>query len=100
MELLWFVPVAFLGLQAVRLRRGLHVFQLEGYKRHRMTRWMQLAPRHSLLLPALPGKKPLVMTGRATRIYVVGLLLAATVLFLPLLPAIGGMRGRADAVAW
>lgn len=62
------VAVAFVALQTIRLRRALHVFQLEGYKRARFLRWARRNPRRSLYLSRATGKKPLVMTGRARRI--------------------------------
>lgn len=81
MSLLWLWPTGVLVLQAFRLRTALHVFQLEGYKRHRMREWVRREPRRAELLTSLPGKKPLVMTGRAWRIYLVALSLDALLLF-------------------
>ena len=66
---------AFTALQFVRLRRALHVFQLEGYKRKRFLAWCASNRRRALWLHAGAGKKPLAMTGRAWR-----LLLTATLL--------------------
>ena len=66
---------AFGVWQYVRLRRALHVFQLEGYKRARFLQWCRANPGRALFLSASTDKKPLVMTGRAWRI-----LIAATVL--------------------
>jgi UDP-N-acetylmuramoyl-tripeptide--D-alanyl-D-alanine ligase len=100
MALLWIVPILFLGVQLVRLRRALHVFQLEGYKRHRMREWARREPRRALFLFALPGKKPLVMTGRARRIHAVAVLLSAVLVVVPLLPGIGALDDGTDVVAW
>ncbi|HEY7875276.1 MAG TPA: UDP-N-acetylmuramoyl-tripeptide--D-alanyl-D-alanine ligase [Actinomycetota bacterium] len=100
MRLVSLVPFAFTVWQSVRLRRALHVFQLEGYKRQRFREWATREPRRALLLPPLPGKKPLVMTGRAWRIYVVALVLSAFFASLPLLPGIGSVTGRRDVLAW
>ena len=54
--------------QFVRLRRALHVFQLEGYRGGRFLRWCRSHPRRALFIRTLEAKKPLVMTGRAWRI--------------------------------
>ncbi len=61
---------AFGVWQYFRLRRGLHVFQLEGYKRARFLRWCRENPRRALFLSRATDKKPLVMTGRAWRILI------------------------------
>jgi UDP-N-acetylmuramoyl-tripeptide--D-alanyl-D-alanine ligase len=84
MGFLWILPILFLALQAVRLRVALHVFQLEGYKRHRMVEWARREARRALYLSPFPGKKPLVMTGRAWRIYVAALLVSLVVALVPL----------------
>ena len=94
------VPV-FTVLQFFRLRRALHVFQLEGYKRKRFLAWCATNRRRALWLRPAGEKKPLVMTGRSWRI-----LLAATVLspLLVLAPsglahiALGGWP--ADVATW
>lgn len=94
------VPV-FTLLQVVRLRRALHIFQLEGYKRGRFIHWCRNHRRRALFLRAQEAKKPLVMTGRAWRILVVA---AALVPLLALGPAglahvwLGGFP--ADVVTW
>jgi UDP-N-acetylmuramoyl-tripeptide--D-alanyl-D-alanine ligase len=94
------VPL-FTVLQFVRLRRALHVFQLEGYKRRRFLAWCASNRRRALWLRPSGVKKPLAMTGRAWRI-----LLTATV-FGPLLVlassgvahiALGGWP--ADVTTW
>ena len=63
------VPV-FVAFQVVRLRRALHVFQLEGYKRKRFLEWCRAQPGRASFLTPMTAKKPLVMTGRAWRILV------------------------------
>jgi UDP-N-acetylmuramoyl-tripeptide--D-alanyl-D-alanine ligase len=68
------VPV-FVAFQYFRLRRALHVFQLEGYKRHRFLEWCRANRDRRLFLRPMTAKKPLAMTGRAWR-----LLITATVL--------------------
>lgn len=68
--LLVVVP-AFTVWQFVRLRRALHVFQLEGYKRARFIAWCRSNVARALFLRSAPPKKPLVMTGRAWRILTV-----------------------------
>lgn len=69
-----FIP-ALTIVQYFRLKRGLHVFQLEGYKRGPFLEWCKRHPRRALWLAAAPQKKPLVMTGRARRTLVVSLAL-------------------------
>ena len=67
-----------------RLKRGLHVFQLAGYKRASFLEWCRDHPRRALWLSAPPQKKPLVMTGRARRTLVVALgLFVVASFFLP-----------------
>ena len=61
---------AFTAFQYLRLRRALHVFQLEGYKRRRFLLWCRANPTLARFLRSLGDKKPLVMTGRAWRILV------------------------------
>lgn len=61
---------AFGVWQFFRLRRALHVFQLEGYKRARFLEWCRVNRRRALFLSRPSEKKPLVMTGRAKRILV------------------------------
>ena len=69
-----FIP-ALTIVQYFRLTRGLHVFQLEGYKRAPFLEWCRRHPRRALWSAATPQKKPLVMTGRARRTLVVSLAL-------------------------
>lgn len=71
----WLLRVIVYGLvpafgvwQFFRLRRALHVFQLEGYKRARFLEWCRGNRDRRLFLRSHPQKKPLVMTGRAWRI--------------------------------
>jgi UDP-N-acetylmuramoyl-tripeptide--D-alanyl-D-alanine ligase len=66
---------AFTAFQFFRFKRGLHVFQLEGYKRKRFLHWCRANPSQARFLRPMGTKKPLVMTGRAWRI-----LITATVL--------------------
>jgi len=75
--LLYVVIPAFGVWQYFRLRRAIHVFQLESYKRHWFTRWCKENGRLALFLkaPADP-KKPLAMTGRAWRMLITGLVLS------------------------
>jgi UDP-N-acetylmuramoyl-tripeptide--D-alanyl-D-alanine ligase len=70
---------AFTIWQYFRLRRALHVFQLEGYKRVRFRSWCRDHPRRALWLTSTPQKKALAMTGRAWR------LLTTSVVLTPLL---------------
>lgn len=84
MIFVWLVPLLFLALQVVRVRRALHVFQLEGYKRDRFLLWARRNPRRALFLAPFPGKKPFVMTDRARRIYVASLFWSLLPVCLPL----------------
>ena len=68
------VPL-FLAIQFVRIRRALHVFQLEGYKRARFLDWCSENRRRAWFMTRMSSKKPLVMTGRAWRILIVTLIL-------------------------
>jgi UDP-N-acetylmuramoyl-tripeptide--D-alanyl-D-alanine ligase len=74
---------AFALWQFVRLRRALHVFQQEGYKRKRFLQWCLANRDRALFLRAERVKKPLVMTGRAWRILVVAVLLTLVLLLVP-----------------
>lgn len=92
---------AFLLLQFFRLRRALHVFQLEGYKRTAFIKWCRSHRDRILFLRSAPAKKPLVMTGRAWRIVVAGLVLTALGILLPSAFAhlvLGG--APADIITW
>ena len=66
--ILYVIVPAFGVFQFLRLRRALHVFQLEGYKRGRFLAWCRANPRRALFLSSSPAKKPLVMTSRAKRL--------------------------------
>lgn len=77
---------AFGVWQYFRLRRALHVFQLEGYKRQRFLMWCRSNARRALFLTGGTRKKPLVMTGRARRI-----LLTATLLSVLLILGMSGV---------
>jgi len=77
------VPLSMV-FQVLRLRRALHVFQLEGYKRKRFLDWARSARRRSLFLSSRPQKKPLVMTGRAWRLLITASVLSvAGILVIP-----------------
>ncbi len=91
---------AFALWQVVRLRRALHVFQLEGYKRHRLLAWCRANPRRALFFAAAPAKKPLVMTGRARRLLVVAAVLSVLGVLMP--PAAAHLIAGApwDILTW
>ena len=92
---------AFTAFQLVRLRRALHVFQLEAYKRPNFRRWLRAHRDKAIFLRPFPGKKPLVMTGRAWRILVTATLLSLFGVLLPSAAAhlfLGG--APADLVTW
>ena len=91
---------AFALWQLVRLRRGLHVFQLEGYKRRRFLAWCRANRRRALFLAAAPAKKPLVMTGRARRVLVTAQVLVVLGVLLP--PAAAHLIAGApwDIITW
>jgi UDP-N-acetylmuramoyl-tripeptide--D-alanyl-D-alanine ligase len=72
---------AFGVLQFFRLRRALHVFQLEGYKRSRFLEWCRTHRDRALFMKPATVKKPLVMTGRAWRILVTATLLSVLGVF-------------------
>ena len=77
------VPL-FMALQFVRIRRALHVFQLEGYKRKRFLEWCRANAGRARFLRPMTTKKPLAMTGRAWRILIAASLLnLVAVLVLP-----------------
>lgn len=93
------IPV-FTAFQLFRLRRALHVFQLEGYKRRRFLQWCRANPTLARFLSPLGNKKPLVMTGRAWRILIAatGLNLVAALA----LPGMAHLTGGApyDLITW
>jgi UDP-N-acetylmuramoyl-tripeptide--D-alanyl-D-alanine ligase len=75
--LLFVVLPTFAAWQFVRLRRALHVFQLEGYKRGRFLEWVSAnRDRAWFLREPREAKKPLAMTGRAWRILIVATVLS------------------------
>ena len=76
------VPV-FTAFQIVRLRRALHVFQLEGYKTPRFLEWCRVHRRRAWFLARGTAKKPLVMTGRAWRLLIVATALSVALVLLP-----------------
>lgn len=78
------VVPAFGVWQFFRLRRALHVFQLEGYKRRRFLEWCRAnAGRAWFLSSSGVEKKPLVMTGRAWRILVTATALSVALVLIP-----------------
>lgn len=78
------VVPAFGVWQFFRLRRALHVFQLEGYKRGRFLAWCRANPsRAAFLSSGGDEKKPLVMTGRAWRILITATLLSVVLVLIP-----------------
>ena len=91
---------AFTLWQFFRLRRALHVFQLEGYKRARFLEWCRINRDRRRFLRSAPAKKPLVMTGRARRILVTAT--AITVLLILAASATAHLAGGApyDIAAW
>ena len=92
---------AFTAWQVVRLRRALHVFQLEGYKRRRFLAWCNQNSHRALWLKPPGGKKPLVMTGRAWRILVTAALLVPLLVLVPSGLAHVTLGGwPADIVTW
>lgn len=95
------VVPAFAILQAVRLRRALHIFQLEGYKTSRFLAWCRQHPQRARFLRPNTSKKPLVMTGRAWRILVVAV--SVTVAATLALPGIAHLTlggWPADVATW
>jgi UDP-N-acetylmuramoyl-tripeptide--D-alanyl-D-alanine ligase len=93
------VPL-FLLWQFFRLRRALHVFQLEGYKRKRFLQWCASNGARALFLSRQSAKKPLVMTGRAWRILVIATLLSGAAIWGPWLAAHLVSGWPADLVVW
>ena len=75
---------AFGVWQYVRLRRAFHIFQLESYKRHWYRDWLDADRKRALFLkPTKDEKKPLVMTGRAWRTVVTGVVLSVFGILIP-----------------
>jgi UDP-N-acetylmuramoyl-tripeptide--D-alanyl-D-alanine ligase len=91
--------LAFLGFHFTRLKRALHVFQLEGYKRSRFLRWCRRNTRAALFLAAASNKKPLVITDRARRLLYGALLLSALWLVEPVITA-GAHRASVSLLLW
>ncbi|MFN2490515.1 MAG: Mur ligase family protein [Actinomycetota bacterium] len=81
--LLFGIVPLFSAWQLVRLRRALHVFQLEGYKRARFLRWCRQNRRRALFLAPQPAKKALALTGRAWRILAVATAVSVLAILLP-----------------
>ena len=79
--LIYVVLPLFAVLQFFRLRRALHVFQLEGYKRSNFLRWVRANPKRSRWMSSTPAKKPLAMTGRAWRVLIASVFLSAAGVF-------------------
>jgi UDP-N-acetylmuramoyl-tripeptide--D-alanyl-D-alanine ligase len=79
--LIYVVLPAFGVWQYTRLRRALHVFQLEGYKPPQFLEWCKRNPGRARFLKSVAAKKPLAMTGRAWRILVVATALSVLGVF-------------------
>ena len=99
MILFGFVPVLTLW-QFVRLRRALHVLQLEGYKRLRFLRWCRTNLRRALFLSSVGAKKPLEMTGRAWRILSLATLLSVLFVIGPTAAAHLAAGWPLDVATW
>lgn len=99
-SIIYVIVPAFTAFQFFRLRRGLHVFQLEGYKRKRFLQWCRANPKIARFLRPLGDKKPLVMTGRAWRILVTAAALNAVASLV--LPGMAHLTAGAplDLVTW
>lgn len=77
------VPL-FGAWQYVRLRRAFHIFQLESYKAHWYLDWLKADRKRALFLhPTRDAKKPLVMTGRARRAVITGVVLSVSGVLVP-----------------
>jgi UDP-N-acetylmuramoyl-tripeptide--D-alanyl-D-alanine ligase len=74
------LSIPFVVVHYAHLKRGLHVFQLEGYKRGRFLDWCRHDLAAALFLAPATHKKPLVMTKRARRLLGLALWLSAAVL--------------------
>lgn len=98
--ILLLVP-AFLVLQYFRLKRALHVFQLEGYLASNFIRWVKADRERWLFLQSLSQKKPLAMTGRAWRLLTTSLFLCFVLVLV--VPGIGHLAlggWPADVATW
>lgn len=94
------VPL-FTAFQFVRLRRALHVFQLEAYKRPNFRRWLRANSDKARFLNPSTAKKPLAMTGRAWRILVTATLLSLFGVLIPSAVAHLWLGGApADLIIW
>jgi UDP-N-acetylmuramoyl-tripeptide--D-alanyl-D-alanine ligase len=92
---------AFCAWQVIRLRRALHVFQLEGYKRGRFLAWCRHNGRRALFVSSQAAKKPLVMTGRAWRLLILSTVLSVLLILGVAAGAHLGLGGwPADVIAW
>ena len=98
--IIWGVVPLFTAYQSIRLKRALHVFQLEGYKRKRFLEWCRSNPERARFLTKTSGKKPLVMTGRAWRILVASIALILVAVLV--LPGVAHLAGGApwDLLTW
>ena len=77
------VPL-FGAWQFVRLKRAFHIFQLESYKPHWYLDWLKADRKRAFFLhPTEDAKKPLVMTGRAWRAVITGVVLSVLGVLLP-----------------
>lgn len=95
------ITPVFCAWQVIRLRRALHVFQLEGYKRGRFLAWCRHSGRRALFVTSHAAKKPLVMTGRAWRLLILSTVLSALLIFGASAGAHLGLGGwPADVIAW
>jgi UDP-N-acetylmuramoyl-tripeptide--D-alanyl-D-alanine ligase len=94
------VPL-FTVAQVIRIRRALHIFQLEGYKRRRFLEWCRANGRRALWLQSSTSKKPLVMTGRAWRLLVVASALSPVLVLFAAGCAHVALGGwPADVITW
>ncbi|HEX2293715.1 MAG TPA: UDP-N-acetylmuramoyl-tripeptide--D-alanyl-D-alanine ligase [Actinomycetota bacterium] len=99
--IVYVIVPAFTAFQLVRLRRALHVFQLEAYKRPNFRRWVAANRDKAWFLRPSTAKKPLVMTGRAWRILVTAALLSLLGVLLPSAVAHLWLGGApADLITW
>lgn len=99
--IVYVIVPAFTAFQFVRLRRALHVFQLESYKRPNYRRWLAANRDKAAFLRRSTAKKPLVMTGRAWRILVTATLLSLFGVLLPSAAAHLWLGGApADLITW
>ena len=91
---------AFTVWQFFRLKRALHVFQLEGYKRGRFLAWSRANLSRLLFASGGDAKKPLAMTGRAWRILVLATLLSAAAIWGPWLAVHLTAGWPGDLLVW